>query len=67
MAIVIRVRYENGVLKPLEEVDLEEGKEFVAKLIDIEERRKILRKYKGVLGPVPKELLDRFLLEAEEQ
>ncbi len=27
MAKVIRARYENGVLKPLEKLDLEEGKE----------------------------------------
>ena len=29
MSKAIRVRYENGVLKPLEPVDLEEGEELV--------------------------------------
>jgi predicted DNA-binding antitoxin AbrB/MazE fold protein len=64
---VIRVRYENGVLKPLEPLELEEGEELLVKIIRIEERRKILRKYRGILGLAPKELLDTFMLEAEEQ
>ncbi len=64
---VVRVRYENGLFKPLEPLELEEGKELLAKIIDVEERRRILRKYRGILSPAPKELLDRFILEAEEQ
>lgn len=64
---VIRVRYEDGVLKPLEPVDLQEGEELLVKVVEVEKRRRILRKYRGVLGSVPKELLDRFMLEAEEQ
>ncbi|MEM0027148.1 MAG: antitoxin family protein [Ignisphaera sp.] len=34
MAKVIRVKYENGVLKPLEPVDLEEGEELVVVVRD---------------------------------
>jgi len=64
---VIRVRYENGVLKPLDKVELREGEELLIKIINTEERKRILRKYRGVLGPAPKELLDKFMLEAEEQ
>ncbi len=64
---VIRVKYEDGVLKPLEPVDLQEGEELLVKVVEVEKRRRILRKYRGVLGSVPKELLDRFMLEAEEQ
>jgi len=64
---VIRVRYEKGVLKPLEKLDLEEGEELLVKVIEVKKRRRVLRKYRGVLGPAPKELLDRFMLEAEEQ
>ena len=67
MSKVIRVRYENGVLKPLDKVELREGEELLIKIISTEERKRILRKYRGVLGPAPKELLDRFMLEAEEQ
>ena len=64
---VIRVKYENGMLKPLDNVDFEEGEELIVKVVSVEEKGKVLRKYRGVLGPVPKELLDRFMLEAEEQ
>ena len=62
---VVRVRYENGVLKPLEPLDIEEGKELIVEIIDVEERRKIIEKYKGILGPVPKELIDKILQESE--
>ncbi len=64
---VIRVRYEKGVLKPLDKVEFKEGEELLVKVVEAEERRRVLRRYRGVLGSVPKELLDRFMLEAEEQ
>jgi len=64
---VIRVRYEKGVLKPLDSIKFREGEELLVKIVEVERRRNVLRKYRGVLGPVPKELLDRFMLEAEEQ
>ena len=35
MSKVIRVRYENGVLKPLEPLELEEGEELLVRLIDV--------------------------------
>jgi len=48
MSKVIRVRYENGVLKPLEPIDLEEGEEI---LVTVKrDVRKVLKKYRGVLG-----------------
>ena len=64
---VIRVRYEKGMLKPLDNVEFREGEELLVKVIEVERRRRVLRKYRGVLRRVPKELLDRFMLEAEEQ
>ena len=67
MSKVIRVRYEKGVLKPLDSVDFKEGEELLIKVVRAERKRRVLRKYRGVLGPAPKELLDRFMLEAEEQ
>lgn len=64
---MIRARYEEGVLKPLEPLEFKEGEEVLVKVIAVEERRRLLRKHRGALGPAPKELLDRFMLEAEEQ
>ncbi len=57
MAKVIRVRYENGVLKPLEPLDLEEGEEVLVTVKrDI---RRVLKKYRGILGKSSiKELLE---------
>ena len=67
MSKVIRVKYEKGVLRPLDSVDFKEGEELLIKVVGVERKRRVLRKYRGVLGPAPKELLDRFMLEAEEQ
>ena len=67
MSKVIRVRYEKGVLKPLEPLELRDGEEVLVKIIAVEERRRLLRRHRGALGPAPRELLDRFMLEAEEQ
>ncbi len=67
MAKAVKARYRNGVLEPLEPLDLRDGEEVVVKIINVEERRKAIRKYRGVLGPASKELLDKFMLEAEEQ
>ena len=57
MSKVIRVKYENGVLKPLEPLELEEGEEVLVTVKrDI---RKILKKYRGILGKSSiKELLE---------
>ena len=61
MSKVIRVRYEDGVLKPLEPVDLEEGEEALVTIKrDI---RKVLKKYRGILGRSS----IRELLEIEEE
>ncbi len=66
MSKVVRVRYEEGVLKPLEPVDLREGEERIAVLVPIgEERRGILRKYRGILGKASKEEIEELLAEAE--
>ncbi len=57
MSKVVRVRYEKGVLKPLEPLDLEEGEEA---LITIKRNiRRVLEKYRGILGKSSiKELLE---------
>ena len=57
MSKVVCVRYEKGVLKPLEPLDLEEGEEaFITIKRDI---RRVLKKYRGALGKSSmKELLE---------
>lgn len=66
MSKAIRVRYEKGVLKPLEPVDLREGEERIAVLVPVgEERRQILRKYRGILGKATQEEIEELLAEAE--
>ncbi|MEB3691291.1 MAG: antitoxin family protein [Caldisphaeraceae archaeon] len=48
MPITIRVKYENGVLKPLTSINLEDGKEY--KVIVEEDIDELIKKYKGILG-----------------
>jgi len=62
---VIRVRYKGGVLVPEEPLEIEENKELFIKIIDVEERRRILEKYRGALGRVDAELLEEAIEEAE--
>ena len=48
MSRIIRVRYEKGVLEPLEPLDLEEGEEALVWIRrDI---RRVLERYRGALG-----------------
>ncbi|MCE4621556.1 MAG: antitoxin family protein [Desulfurococcales archaeon] len=63
----IRVRYEKGVLKPLEPVELREGEEVLVWIEGLEKRREVVEEFYGKRGPAPKELLDEFMLEAEAQ
>ena len=59
---IIRVRYERGVLKPLEPVELKEGEEV---RIRIEKRLKEkLKDLIGVLGESSEEELEKYLEEA---
>jgi len=62
---VIRVRYRGGVLVPEKPLELEEGREFLIKIIDVERRRRILEKYRGILGRVEQELVEEAIEEAE--
>ncbi len=64
----VKVRYEKGVLKPLEPIDLQEGEERIAVLVPVgEKKRKILRKYRGILGKASEEEIDELLAEAERE
>ena len=62
MARQIEAVYERGVLRPLEELDLEEGE--VVELIVIR-RSKVLR-YAGILKEVPDEEVEEALREVKE-
>jgi len=62
---VIRVRYRGGVLVPEKPLDLEEGRELLVKIIDMEEKRRILEKYRGILGHAKPELVEEAIEEAE--
>ncbi len=62
---VIKVRYRGGVLVPEEPLDLEENKELLVKIIDVEEKKRILEKYRGALGRVDPGLLEEAIEEAE--
>jgi len=65
MSKIVRAKYEKGVLKLLEPVDLKEGEEVIVRLETYEDRLKRLRKYRGILGKASKEEIDELLLEAE--
>ena len=67
MPKVIRVRYEDGVLKPLEPLDLREGEEVLIRIERLEDRRRAVDEFYGKRGHASKELLDEFMLEAEAQ
>ena len=66
MLKVIRVKYEKGVLKLLEPVELEEGEELV---IFIRKRRvsEVLEKYVGIFGRASVEELKKYEEEAQAQ
>ncbi len=62
MSKVIRVKYEKGVLKPLEPIELKEGEEVRVRIeMNLKER---LRDIIGVLGESSEEELERYLEEA---
>ncbi|MCE4624026.1 MAG: antitoxin family protein [Caldisphaeraceae archaeon] len=65
MSKAIKARYERGVLKPLEPLELREGEEVRIKI----ERslREKLRDLIGVLGKSSEEELKRYLEEAWRQ
>jgi predicted DNA-binding antitoxin AbrB/MazE fold protein len=65
MSRVVRARYEKGVLRLLDKVDLEEGEEVVISIR--RDVRSILRKYKGALGKASLEKLLRLEEEAHVQ
>ncbi len=54
------------MLRPLEPLELREGEERIVELVPVgEERKKILRKYRGILGKASEEEIEELLAEAE--
>ncbi len=66
MSKVIRVKYEKGVLKPLDPIEFKEGEELV---VFIRKRRvsEILNKYVGMFGSADVEELRKYEEEAQAQ
>ena len=62
-AKVLRARYENGVLKPLEPVDLRDGEEVIV-FIRKRSVREVLNKYVGLFGEASVEELKQYEEEA---
>ena len=67
MPRIIRAKYEDGVLKPLEKLELKEGEEVIVRVEKIGDRGKVIERFYGLLGSADKELLEEFMLEAESQ
>ncbi len=65
MSRVIRVRYEDGVLKPLSSVNLEEGREY--EVIVKEDIDELIKRYRGVLGKSSVEEFKELEEEAQAQ
>lgn len=66
MAKVIRAKYEKGVLKPLEPLELNDGEEVI---VFIRKRRvgEVLDKYVGIFGEASVEELKLYEEEAQIQ
>ena len=60
---IVRARYENGVLKPVNRVDLEEGKEYIITIG--EDPEKLIFRYRGCLGKSSKEEFEELAEEAQ--
>ncbi len=66
MSKAVRVRYENGVLKPLEPIELEDGEEVVV-FIRRRRVREVLDKYVGLFGEASVEELKQYEEEVQAQ
>ncbi len=62
---LVRARYEKGVLKLLEPIDLEEGEEVIVRIEKPRKRDEIIDRYKGFMGEIEEEELKRLIEEAE--
>ena len=58
MARVVRVRYEKGVLKPLEKLELREGEEVIIRIIAKASSATGLRRFFGIIRGVDLKVLE---------
>ena len=65
MPKVVRARYEKGALRPLDKVDLEEGREY--KVVIEEDIDELVKRYKGSLGKSSIEEFEELVEEAQVQ
>ncbi len=65
MARIIRAKYEKGVLKPLEELDLEEGEEVIVRIEESIDG--LAKRYRGCLGKASARELEELEEEAQYQ
>ena len=64
---VVEAIYENGVLKPLEKLDLREGQRVRIEIIEERDVEVLLRRYRGCLGKASYEELRRLEEEVQFQ
>ncbi|MCE4613676.1 MAG: antitoxin family protein [Desulfurococcales archaeon] len=62
---VVRARYEGGVLKLLDRIDLRDGEEVVVWVEKPEERERVIDEFKGFLGGISEKELEELIGEAE--
>ncbi len=67
MARIVEAIYENGVLKPLEKLDLREGQRVRIRIIEEEDVEVLLKKYRGCLGRASVRELEEIEEEAQYQ
>ncbi len=65
MLRVVRARYEGGVLKLLDRIDLRDGEEVVVWVEKPEERERVIDEFKGFLGGISEKELEELIGEAE--
>ncbi len=58
MSKIIEAIYEDGVFKPLEKIELRKGQRI--KILIQENRKEIIRKYRGLLGKAEVEELKNY-------
>ena len=65
MSRVIRARFEGGVLKLLDRINLRDGEEVLVRVEKPGDRERIIDEYKGFLGEISEEELEELIEEAE--
>jgi len=62
---LVRARYEEGVLRLLEPVELEDGEEVLVRIERPMDRERVIERYKGFMGEIGEGELEKLIEEAE--